>query len=67
MGQSGYPGGFLKALVMFGIIGGVFMWPFHSIFRRSAELGLLGHSDIQGRNSLQIVLKGNFAYMKMGG
>jgi hypothetical protein len=64
MGESGYSGGFLKALVMVGMIGEVFMWPLHLLYSAEAQnVGLIGHSDLQGRDSLQIVLKGNFAYI----
>jgi hypothetical protein len=64
LSSSCYSGGFLKALVVGGIIGGVFLWPLHSSYSAEAQnVRLLGHCDLQGRDSLQIVLKGNFAYI----
>ena len=34
-----------------------------AIAAEAQNVRLIGHSDLQGRNSLQIVLKGNFAYI----
>jgi hypothetical protein len=63
MEQRCHPGRFFKVFVLAGMIGGVFMWPLPLFCAEAHNVRLLGHNDLQGRDSLQIVLKGNFAYI----
>jgi len=40
-----------------------FMPPFHAYSDEALNVRLVGHSDLQGRNSLPAVVKGNYAYI----
>jgi hypothetical protein len=44
-------------------IGGAFMLPSHAHTAEALNMRLIGYADLQGRNSLQVVLKGNYAYI----
>jgi hypothetical protein len=41
----------------------VAFYPHQTLATEARNVRLIGHSDLQGRDSLQIVLKGNFAYI----
>lgn len=45
------------------IIGGTLMPPSHAFTIEALNMRLIGHNDLQGRDSLQVVLKGNYAYV----
>ncbi|NWF54258.1 MAG: hypothetical protein HXY45_05635 [Syntrophaceae bacterium] len=63
MGQSGYNGVFFKAFFLAVMMGTASLSPHHLFSAEAQNVRLLGHHDLQGRDSLQIVLKGNFAYI----
>jgi hypothetical protein len=41
----------------------VAFYPHQTLATEARNVRLIGHSDLQGRDSLQVVLKGNFAYI----
>jgi len=43
--------------------GGALMLASHAYPAEAKNMRLIGHNDLQGRDSLQVVLKGNFAYI----
>jgi hypothetical protein len=44
-------------------LGGSFLLPSHTYSAESQNMRLIGHRDLQWRDSLQVVLKGNYAYI----
>jgi len=53
----------LLALAISALVWGVFFHPAQVHPAEALIVRLIGHSDLQGRDSLQVVLKGNYAYI----
>jgi hypothetical protein len=63
MGHSGYHLVFFRRFVLAAVMGTASLYPIHLFSAEANNVRLIGHRDLQGRDSLQIVLKGNFAYI----
>ena len=61
MGKRSCLGGYLIIPVIAGFIGGLFLWSDQVQAAEAQNVRLVGHSDLQGRESLQGVLKGTYA------
>jgi hypothetical protein len=63
MGKRVYADIFFRAFCLAAMIGAVSLGTPPLFAAEAQNVRLLGHHDLQGRDSLQIVLKGNFAYI----
>jgi hypothetical protein len=49
--------------LVLAVFGDAYMQPSHAYTSQAPNIRLIGHTGLQRRNSLQVVLKGNYAYI----
>ena len=53
----------MGTVLIWGMFLGALLLPAQGFSAEAKNIRLIGHSNLQGRNSLQVFLKGNYAYI----